>query len=276
MASDQQIAANRRNASKSTGPRTEEGKAAVRLNALTHGLRARTLILPGEDRAGFEQLCRELMEDLQPVGRTEQAFITQMAEAEWRIDRINRAEQILFRRRAFELERDLDLKSYSFTRYRQKMEEQEPAEQIPLQDDLFAETCERESVILETWSRQRARLERSRTRALRELQRLQDRRGRPAPVASQPPQPEASQPENEIAPAPAANSPEIAASQAAPHPPVSPSPATSPQLALSPSAPGSRFVHTPRPQCAEKHPRIPAMVNSGHRSRPSCVSSHLW
>jgi len=48
MTTEAQVAANRLNARKSTGPRTEEGKAKVALNAVTHGLRARGVVLPGE------------------------------------------------------------------------------------------------------------------------------------------------------------------------------------------------------------------------------------
>src|ERR1022692_3847223 len=46
LISDKQQEANRQNAQQSTGPKTPEGKAAVRLNALTYGLRARNLIPP--------------------------------------------------------------------------------------------------------------------------------------------------------------------------------------------------------------------------------------
>ncbi len=49
MASEKQVEANRRNALRSTGPRTADGKARSRLNAVTHGLTAQTLILPEED-----------------------------------------------------------------------------------------------------------------------------------------------------------------------------------------------------------------------------------
>jgi hypothetical protein len=49
LISDKQKEANRQNAQHSTGPVTPEGKAAVRLNALTYGLRARSLLIPGED-----------------------------------------------------------------------------------------------------------------------------------------------------------------------------------------------------------------------------------
>ncbi len=49
MTSLAQISANRANAAKSTGPTTVEGKDASRRNALTHGMAARTLVLPVEE-----------------------------------------------------------------------------------------------------------------------------------------------------------------------------------------------------------------------------------
>ena len=48
MASPAQLAANRRNAQKSTGPRTAEGKKRASLNALKHGMTAKTVVLPHE------------------------------------------------------------------------------------------------------------------------------------------------------------------------------------------------------------------------------------
>jgi hypothetical protein len=46
MASDKQIAANRRNAMRSTGPRTRSGKAHSRANSLRHGLLSKVLVDP--------------------------------------------------------------------------------------------------------------------------------------------------------------------------------------------------------------------------------------
>ena len=49
MSSTAQAIANIENAQRSTGPRTEAGKAASSHNALKHGLTAQTVLLPGED-----------------------------------------------------------------------------------------------------------------------------------------------------------------------------------------------------------------------------------
>jgi len=51
VTSDRQVLANRRNALKSTGPKTAKGKAAVGANALKHGLTARILQSAPDARA---------------------------------------------------------------------------------------------------------------------------------------------------------------------------------------------------------------------------------
>jgi len=88
MATEKQIEANRRNAQKSTGPRTPEGKAAVKLNALRHGMRARTVVLPGEDRQEFIRLCDTLEAEWQPRTSTELFYLEQMAVSQWKLTRM--------------------------------------------------------------------------------------------------------------------------------------------------------------------------------------------
>ena len=57
---------NRQNAQHSTGPKTTEGKAAIRFNALTYGLRTRATILESETAADYSRLWDELEADWQP------------------------------------------------------------------------------------------------------------------------------------------------------------------------------------------------------------------
>ena len=66
MATIKQIAANRRNALKSTGPRSERGKAFARLNALRHGLRAKPGTLSEASRNELTQIQREFRHTFQP------------------------------------------------------------------------------------------------------------------------------------------------------------------------------------------------------------------
>jgi len=89
---EKKLAANRRNAQLSTGPRTEQGKAVVSLNALTHGLRSRHVVLPNEDPAGFQQLCDNLTAEWQPETPTEGHLVTQIAIAFWKLDRLEAIE----------------------------------------------------------------------------------------------------------------------------------------------------------------------------------------
>jgi len=98
MATPAQIAANRRNALKSTGPRTAAGKAASSRNSLRHGLAARAAAVPGEDPADLARFRAELMAALAPRDAREEWLAETVVEAAWRLRRVWRAEAALFNR----------------------------------------------------------------------------------------------------------------------------------------------------------------------------------
>ena len=79
MASDRQIAANRRNAMRSTGPRTRAGKARSRANSLRHGLLSKVLVDPVL-AAETDQLARQIVQE---HGKPDDCFEARtIAEAE--------------------------------------------------------------------------------------------------------------------------------------------------------------------------------------------------
>lgn len=90
MTSDKQTRANRRNALRSTGPKSNEGKAAVRHNALRHGLLSRDVLLPGEDEAALKELGERLRDELQPVGELENLLVDRIISSTWRLQRLGR------------------------------------------------------------------------------------------------------------------------------------------------------------------------------------------
>jgi hypothetical protein len=96
MATPKQIEANRANALRSTGPRTLEGKAKVRLNSLVHGLRSQEVLLAGEDRQAFEDLRQAFLDKYQPAGPDELYCVERMLSAYWRSRRIPTIEARLF------------------------------------------------------------------------------------------------------------------------------------------------------------------------------------
>jgi len=87
-ASEAQLAANRENAQKSTGPRTEAGRAAVRMNALKTGLTGRTLWIEEEDAPLYRKLASDFNQDLQPVGPQETALVQSVVDLHWRLEQI--------------------------------------------------------------------------------------------------------------------------------------------------------------------------------------------
>ena len=103
MATKKQIAANRRNAKKCTGPKSPEGKAASSMNNLRHGLRARTIILPGEQLEDFDQLHAGLQDQYQPQNAAEQHLVDQAAIAQWKLARAEAYEA-----RAFEKDSSIE------------------------------------------------------------------------------------------------------------------------------------------------------------------------
>ena len=66
---------NRRNAQKSTGPRTAAGTARSRFNALKHGMTARAPLLPEEDASELAAQLLELGDDLQPGNKLEAMLV---------------------------------------------------------------------------------------------------------------------------------------------------------------------------------------------------------
>ena len=91
-----QIAANRRNAELSTGPKSREGKEAVKLNALKHGLLAQEVLLPGEDSEVFQELSQWLIADLRPEGAIETTLVERIVAGYWRLLRLQRVEAGVF------------------------------------------------------------------------------------------------------------------------------------------------------------------------------------
>jgi hypothetical protein len=94
MTSEKQLAANRRNAQGSTGPKTDEGKAITRLNAAKHGGLAATPVVPRLERP--EEWAEHLaatMASLNPVGHLEAVLAQRIALLFWRLGRVARYER---------------------------------------------------------------------------------------------------------------------------------------------------------------------------------------
>ena len=83
MATELQIAANRRNAQLSTGPKTPEGKAISSQNALKTGIDAKTLIVKYENPETFEDLTARYYDHFAPAGEDERALVDVLISSEW-------------------------------------------------------------------------------------------------------------------------------------------------------------------------------------------------
>ena len=96
MTSYRQIEANRRNALKSTGPKTEAGKQASRCNALRHGLTAETVIGALEDAEDYEAFEAAITADYDAQSAVERELVLRLASILWRLRRASTMETGLF------------------------------------------------------------------------------------------------------------------------------------------------------------------------------------
>jgi hypothetical protein len=92
MASQKQIDANRRNAQRSTGPNTPEGKAATKFNSLKHGMTAVTAVLPHEDADSYNELRESFLDTYKPANSVEVSLVETIANSYWRLLRARRIE----------------------------------------------------------------------------------------------------------------------------------------------------------------------------------------
>jgi hypothetical protein len=103
MTSFRQIEANRRNALKSTGPVTAEGKQRSRCNAVRHGLTAETVIGALEDAEDYQAFEAAVTADYDTQSAVERELVLRLASLLWRLRRATTMETGLFEIQAQQL-----------------------------------------------------------------------------------------------------------------------------------------------------------------------------
>src|SRR3954452_11221455 len=103
MTSFKQFEANRRNARRSTGPTTEQGKLRSRRNAVRHGLTAETVIAALEDAEDYQAFEAAVITDYDAQSAVERELVLRLASLLWRIRRATTIETGLFEIQARQL-----------------------------------------------------------------------------------------------------------------------------------------------------------------------------
>jgi hypothetical protein len=106
MTSQRKIEANKRNAQKSSGPKTAEGKERVRLNALKHGLTATTVVLPHEDAEAYQKRLETWTRELAPRGDVGHYLTERAVRLSWQLDRADGHERARLAERVNRLSRE--------------------------------------------------------------------------------------------------------------------------------------------------------------------------
>src|SRR5229473_8658671 len=108
MSSLRKIDSARANGAKSHGPITEEGRKKSSMNAITHGLNARTPVLPNENFDEHDALLDSYVQDFQPVGTAEMAAVIDMVDAKWRQRRLLNIESEMFQREIVKQKKEVE------------------------------------------------------------------------------------------------------------------------------------------------------------------------
>jgi hypothetical protein len=90
VCSPEQLASNRKNAAKSTGPKTTEGKANSRRNSLKHGLTGEGVVVPDEDRGVIDERFEAFAADLKPKSPVAHFLVMRAALLSVRMEEIRR------------------------------------------------------------------------------------------------------------------------------------------------------------------------------------------
>lgn len=154
-----QLAANRANAQLSSGPTSPTGKAKSSLNAVKTGLTGRTVLLPGDDAAQYEQHVRGYFDEFKPAGDRESALVQGIADTQWRLGRIPSLEMGIY--------------AVAQLEFKDMFQEEDPAVRAALIQAQTFITYQRQ---LNNLSLQEARLRRNYQKDLAELTQLQAQR----------------------------------------------------------------------------------------------------
>jgi hypothetical protein len=188
-----QVNANRENAKKSSGPKTDAGKANSSRNATKHGLTGANPLLPGEDPDGLQRLRDDLCNRFRPVGDGEEMLVYRIADAQWRLSRVFHYEAGIYRDNFYAIAKKDEFRELRYNR--QKADAEAAGEPLPTPlappdpDDLAARAFNMDCAgpnSLVKLSRYETALERSIDRCIKQLQVFQTARNAQKPAEAVP------------------------------------------------------------------------------------------
>lgn len=150
MTTIKQIEANRKNAKKSTGPVSIQGRAIVAQNAVKHGILSSQVLINQDEREVYEDFREGILQNLFPRGNLESFLADRVISTAWRLRRVVHVETLIF-----EKEKSDYFNDYSYR-------------------EVFGGSSSASMVVLSRYERS---LENSLYRALKELRTLQEQSG---------------------------------------------------------------------------------------------------